>query len=280
MNRVDRPLAALPERQTGFNTGTGAIETVNWLGAWTLYSREVRRFTKIFVQTVLAPMATTVIFMLIFTIALGRVRGDIAGVHFIAFLAPGLVMMAVIQNAFANPSFSILIAKTMGSIVDTLMPPLTPHELVLGYALGGATRGLAVGAASAIALSFLAPLEPVQIGVVLYFAFGAALMMALMGVIAGIWAERMDSLGIITSFVIMPLSFLSGTFYSIHSLPVFFRTLDRFNPLFYLIDGFRSGFIGHADAPFWLAATVVAGTIVVLWFMAYRMVATGYHLKS
>ena len=130
------------------------------------------------------------------------------------------------------------------------------------------------------ALSFLAPMEFAKIGIILYFAVGASLMMALMGVIAGIWAEKMDSLGIVTSFVVMPLSFLSGTFYSIHSLPAFFQTIDRFNPLFYLIDGFRSGFIGHADAPFGLAAPIVAGTIVVLWLLAHRMVATGYRLKS
>ena len=134
--------------------------------------------------------------------------------------------------------------------------------------------------ASTIALSFLAPMKFAEVGVILFFAIGASLMMALMGVIAGIWAEKMDSLGIVTSFVVMPLSFLSGTFYSIHSLPPVFQSIDRFNPLFYIIDGFRSGFIGHADTPFAFAASVVVVAIAVLWLVAYRMVASGYRLKS
>ena len=252
----------------------------NWLGLWTLYAREVRRFAKVYIQSVLAPIFSALIFMLIFTVALGRLRGEISGVPFTTFLAPGLVMMAIIQNAFGNASFSILIAKMQGNIVDTLMPPLSTRELVMGYMLGGVTRGLVVGVGTAIALGFFLPFPPANIWMILFHALAASAMLSLMGIIGGVWAEKNDALAVILSFVIVPLSLLSGTFYSIASLPPGFRVAARFNPFFYAIDGFRAGFIGQADSPPLHGILVMSAAVVILWILCHRMIASGYRLKG
>ncbi|NJN06212.1 MAG: ABC transporter permease [Rhodobacteraceae bacterium] len=219
----------------------------NWLGLWTLYLREVRRFAKVWNQTLIAPVVTTLIFLAIFALALGRAVETVGGVPFMEFLAPGLITMAIAQNAFANTSSSLLIAKVQGNIVDTLMPPLTAHELTFGLAMGGVTRGVAVGIVVALAMALFVPVRAHSIGAILYFAIATSLMLSLLGIAAAIWSEKFDQMAAVTNFVITPLSFLSGTFYSIDRLPPLFQHMAHVNPFFYMIDGFRYGIIGRSD---------------------------------
>ncbi len=255
------------------------IGVINWRGLWTLYVKEVRRFLNIFTQTLIAPMVTTLLFMAIFTLALGRGGRQVAGIEYTEFLAPGLIMMTLMQNSFANTSSSILIAKVQGNIVDVLMPPLSAGELNLAIAAGGVTRGLLVGLAAGLAIWAFVPLRLHQPAIVVYFALNAAVMLALLGVVAGIWAERFDHVAAITNFVIVPLSFLSGTFYSIERLPEIWQVVAHLNPFFYLIDGLRYGFIGRADGVVGIGAAVVLAVNVALGVLTYRMFATGYRLR-
>ncbi len=252
----------------------------NWLGVRTLYGREVRRFLKVYTQTLLAPMVTTLLFLAIFALALGGAVRKVAGVPLMEFLAPGLIMMAMAQNAFANTSSSIMVSKVQGNIIDILMPPLSAQELTLCISLGGATRGVMVGALVWVAMSFVVPVQVHHMGYVLYHAVMASVMLSCLGIIGGIWANKFDQMACITNFVITPLAFLSGTFYSIQRLPDAFQTLAHFNPFFYMIDGFRYGLIGHADGSLVAGILVLAGMNVVLWSLCYWMFKSGYKLKS
>lgn len=254
--------------------------TSNPIGLWTLYSREVRRFAKVYTQTLMAPVVTTMLFLAVFTLALGQHRPDVHGVPFSQFLGPGLVMMAIAQNAFANTSSSIVISKIQGNIVDTLMPPLSTTELVAGFAGGGLTRGVAVGVTVAVFMAFVVTMSVANPFLVIFHGLAASLMMSLIGIIAGVWSDKFDHMAAVTNFVITPLAFLSGTFYSIERLPEFARVIAHLNPFFYMIDGFRAGFIGHADAPVWVGVAVMTGVNAVLWAISHRMFATGYKLKS
>jgi ABC-2 type transport system permease protein len=254
--------------------------TSNWIGVWTLYQREVRRFGKVYAQTLIAPVVTTLLFLAVFALALGPDRGEIAGIPFIEFLAPGLVMMAVAQNAFANTSSSIVISKIQGNIVDTLMPPLTAHELTLAFALGGATRGVAVGVLTLLAMMPFAEIGVAHVGFALFHLIAASLLLSLIGVAGGIWSEKFDHIAAVTNFVVTPLAFLSGTFYSLDALPEAFVRIALLNPFFYMIDGFRYGLIGYADGSVAAGIGVLVGANAVLWFACWRMFATGYKLKA
>ena len=256
------------------------LGAVNWLGLWTLYVKEVRRFGKVATQTIIAPVVTTLLFLAIFALALGGATREVGGVRFTQFLAPGLVMMAMVQNAFANTSSSIMISKIQGNIVDMLMPPLSPGELTLAFAAGGVTRGLAVGLAVALTMALFVPVEIRDAGAVVFYAVAASLMLSLIGVLAGIWAEKFDHMAAITNFVITPFAFLSGTFYSVERLPEIWRMAAHLNPFFYMIDGFRYGFIGHADAPLGLGAAVLVGADLLLWVLVYAFFRRGYRLKA
>jgi ABC-2 type transport system permease protein len=269
------------EHQTLSLAGTRVrqIGRVNWRGLWTLYMKEVRRFLNVFTQTLLAPMVTTLLFLAIFTLALGGAGRTVGGVDFALFLAPGLIMMSIVQNAFANTSSSIVIAKVQGNIVDVLMPPLSPGELTLGFAAGGVTRGLMVGLAVGLGMWLFVPITLHNPLFILYHGVMAALMLSLLGMIGGIWAEKFDHIAAVTNFVITPFSFLSGTFYSIERLPAAWQIAAHFNPFFYMIDGFRYGFIGHADSSLLLGVAVMAGFNLFLWTLTHRMFATGYRLK-
>ena len=257
-----------------------AFDAPNWIGVWTLYFREVRRFMKVYLQTVLAPIVTMLLFLAVFALALGRAVNEVGGVPFVEFLAPGLVMMSIAQNAFANTSSSIMMAKTQGNIVDNLMAPLTANELTLAYTMGGVTRGLVVGVVVWAAMLVVVPVDLRHPGYILFHAVAASLMLSLLGTIGGIWSDKFDHISAVTHFVVTPLSFLSGTFYSIDRLPEAFRVLAHLNPFFYMIDGFRYGFIGHNDAPLGLGLAILTLVNLVLWWVCYRMFATGYKLKT
>jgi len=255
------------------------IGAVHWLGLWTLYSKEVRRFLSVATQTLVAPMVTTLLFLAIFTLALGGAGRVVDGIDFARFLAPGLIMMSMMQNSFANCSSSIVMAKVQGNIVDVLMPPLSATELNLGIAGGGITRGLLVGMATGLAMWVFVPLGLRAPLAVVYFAINGAVMLALLGVAAGIWADRFDHIAAVTNFVIVPMSFLSGTFYSISRLPPEWQVVAQFNPFFYLIDGLRYGFIGRSDGALGVGVAVVLAVNVGLWLLTQRMFASGYRLK-
>ncbi len=256
------------------------IGAVNWLGLWTLCAKEVRRFLKVAGQTVAAPVVTTLLFLAIFTLALGRGAAAVEGVPFADFLAPGLIMMAIMQNAFSNTSSSIVISKIQGNIVDVLMPPLGPGELTFAYAFGGVVRGLLVAAVTGLAMALFVPIHLHQPFYIVYHALAASLMLALLGIAGGIWAERYDHIAAVTNFIITPFSFLSGTFYSIGRLPETLQSLAHVNPFFFVIDGFRYGFIGVADTDPSLGLVVVAGVDLALWLLCWRMFAVGYRLKA
>ena len=252
---------------------------VNWLGLQTLIEREVRRFLNVWSQTVLAPVATSVLFMVVFTVAFGSRRGDVGGVPFEQFLAPGILMMVVIQNAFANTSSSVMISKIQGNIVDTLMPPLSPSEILIGYIAGGIVRGLVCALAVMLVIFPWAGIWPASPAIMFWFALNGSVMMALLGLMAAIHAQRFDQMSAITNFVITPLSFLSGTFYSITALPPAFQSVSLINPFFYLIDGFRWGAIGVGDSSLAAGATTTFAINIALWLLAWRWLATGYKLK-
>ena len=256
-----------------------SIGAVNWRGLWTLYVKEVRRFLNVATQTVVAPMVTGLLFLTIFTLALGRGNQMIEGFTYASFLAPGLIMMQMIQNSFANTSSSILIAKIQGNIVDVLMPPLNAAELTAGIALGGVTRGLIVGAASTFAMAVFVDLPFADPLAILYFGIMGSLMLSLLGMIGGIWAEKFDHMSAVTNFVIVPFSFLSGTFYSIDRLPDGWSFVAHFNPFFFIIDGFRYGYLGEHDSELLTSMTVVGIIDLLLVLVVWRMFATGYRLK-
>ena len=266
------------------DAGTGpaarTIGAVNWLGLWTLYVREVRRFLKVYMQTVAAPVVTTLLFLAIFLLALGGQQRVIGTVPYPEFLAPGLVMMAMVQNAFANTSSSLMIAKVQGNIVDVLMPPLGPGELVWGFALGGVTRGLAVGVVVAAVIAVFVPIHVYDFGLVLFHAAAASLCLSVLGTIGAIWADKFDHIAAVTNFVVTPLSFLSGTFYSINFLPAPWRYIALANPFFYMIDGFRYGLTGHADSSLAVGVAVMIATNAALIALCHVMFKRGYKLKA
>jgi ABC-2 type transport system permease protein len=259
---------------------TRRIGRVNWIGLWTLYSREVQRFFKVVLQTVLAPSITTLLFLAIFMLALGGADRTVAGVAYADFLVPGLVMMAIVQNSFSNTSSSLLISKVQGNIVDVLMPPLSAGELTIAYALGGLTRGLLVAFVVTVPLSFVINVNVEHPLTALYFAASASLMLSLLGILGGIWSDKFDHLAALTNFVIMPLSFLSGTFYSIQRLPPLWQEASSLNPFFYAIDGFRYAFIDRSDAPILQGATVLLVLNIALWFACHWVFKKGYRLKA
>ncbi|MEL6218637.1 MAG: ABC transporter permease [Pseudomonadota bacterium] len=253
---------------------------VNWQGLRTLVAREIQRFFAVYTQTLLAPVATAVLFMTVFTLAFGQGRGEMMGLPFEVFLAPGVLMMAVIQNAFANTSSSLMIAKIQGNIVDTLMPPLSAAEILVGYVAGGLARGLACALAVGLLIFPVVGVGLAHPLWALVFVLMGSLMLSLIGLLAAIYAEKFDQMAAITNFIVTPLSFLSGTFYSIERLPEAFQALSHANPFFYLIDGFRYGALGVSDSAPWVGLLVTAGINAALWALAWRWLATGYRLKS
>lgn len=257
-----------------------ALGAVNWLGLWTLYKKEVRRFLKVSFQTVLAPVATSLLFMLVFSLAIGSNRGDVMGVAFASFLAPGLVMLGLLNNAFANASSSLIVAKVQGNTVDFLMPPLSPSELAAAFIGGAITRGVIVALATGLAIAPFVDMSMAQPWAVAYFGLSAAAMLGMAGLIAGLWAEKFDHLAVITNFIIMPLAFLSGTFYSVEILPEPFYTISHVNPVFFMIDGFRYGFIGVHDSNLVIGALVCLAINAALLTASYLLLRSGWRLKS
>jgi ABC-2 type transport system permease protein len=267
--------------------GVPIIHGVNRLGLWTLYMKEVRRFLKVQTQTIWAPAVTTLLFLVIFTVAMGRGNRMVLGVNFATFVAPGLIMMGMMNNAFQNASFSFLAGKMQGTIVDFLMPPLSTGELMAGMLGGAMTRGVMVGLAVAgamlcwpgVSLSLAHPWA------VVWFGLMGPLMLSLVGLMSSVWAEKFDHNAAITNFVIQPMALLSGTFYVIDNLSPAFQAISRANPFFYIISGFRFGFLGQSDIGGTNQA-VLHGALglgvlnAVLALACYRMLKSGWRLKG
>ena len=252
----------------------------NWVGFYTLYNKEIKRFLNVGTQTLIAPAVTTLLFYMVFTIALGREAIKINSYDFSEFLAPGLICMAILQNSFANTSSSILISKVQGNIVDILMPPLSETELTWAFALGGITRGIVVGVIVAITIYLLVPLKIYSLFCILYFSISSALLLSLLGIFCGVWSQKFDHMAALTNFVITPLTFLSGTFYSISKLPETWQFVAYFNPFFYMIDGFRYGFLGVNDGNINIGIVLLCMGNITAIIICMRIFKRGYRLKG
>ncbi|NNC72576.1 MAG: ABC transporter permease [Sphingomonadaceae bacterium] len=270
-----------PKTRTLPEPGVPAIPFVNWGGLRALYIKEVRRFFKVQLQTIWAPAITTLLFLVIFTVALGRGDREILGVPFNSFLAPGLIVMGMIQNAFANSSFSLLVGKIQGTIVDYLMPPLSVLELLSALVAGAVTRAICVGLTVWAAMWLWGiDVSPEHFWAIAYFGLMGSAMLAFFGVLTSIWAEKFDHAAAVTNFVVQPLALLSGTFYTIERLDPAFQLVSEFNPFFYVISGFRYGFIGASDSNIAVGAIVLLVMNVAIGALCYWLLARGWKIKS
>jgi ABC-2 type transport system permease protein len=265
--------------------GVPVIRNVNWGGLKTLYVKEVRRFFKVQLQTIWAPAVTTMLFLAIFTVALGARREvNLAGtgVAFAEFIAPGLIVMGMIQNSFANSSFSLLIGKIQGTIVDYLMPPLSTMELITALIGAAVTRAVLVGLAvwGAMLLWPGVHVWPQHLWAVVWFGLMGSVMLGFLGLLTSMWAEKFDHAAAVTNFVVAPLSLLSGTFYSIDALAPAFRTISHANPFFYVISGFRYGFVGAADSPVLFGAGLLLAINIGLGALTYVLLKRGWRIRS
>lgn len=260
--------------------GVRRFGRVNWIGTFTLMEREVRRFMNVWSQTIMAPLINAGLLLMIFTLAIGPGRGDVMGVPFMTFLAPGILTMTVIQNAFANTSSSLASAKVQGNIVDTLMPPLSAAELLVGFIFGSFARGALVASVIALGAWLFLGVGMQNPFWVLAFVLLGSIFMGGLGLIAGIFANKFDQLSAISNFIVTPLAFLSGTFYSIDALPGLIQTLCHINPFFYIIDGVRFGMIGVSDSSPWIGLGVVTLACAVVMTICWRWLDRGYRLKA
>jgi len=265
--------------------GVPIIRNVNWGGLRTLYAKEVRRFFKVQLQTVWAPAITTLLFLAIFTVALGgRSEVNLAGTSlaFAAFVAPGLIVMGMIQNSFANSSFSLLVGKIQGTIVDYMMPPLSTMELIAAMVGAAVTRAMLVGLAVWAAMLFWPGVEiwPKHLWAVVWFGLMGSAMLGFLGLLTSIWAEKFDHAAAVGNFFVTPLSLLSGTFYSVDRLAPAFQTVSHFNPFFYVISGFRYGFVGAADSPILFGAGLLLAINLALLALCYALLRSGWRLRA
>ena len=274
-DRDASPVVQLPD-------GERHIRNVNWIGLQTLYMKEVRRFFKVQMQTVWAPAITTLLYLIIFTVALGSVKPQVLGVSFADFIAPGLIIMGMMQNAFANSSFSLLVGKMQGTIVDYLMPPLSNAEVLAALTFAAVTRAFLVGGTIWLAMALWPGVNvtPAHVWAVLWFGLMGSMMLALIGVMTSIWAEKFDHAAAVSNFVVAPAALLSGTFYSVDKLAPTFQAISHANPFFYAISGFRYGFIGAADSPVFFGAIVLLALNIVLGTICYLLLRSGWKLRS
>ena len=253
---------------------------VNWIGFWTLYKKEVLRFLIVVIQTVISPLVTSLLFLLVLSLAIGNERGEVLGFSFITFLAPGLIAMQVIQQGFSHSASSIMIGKIQGNIVDILYAPMTAAEITLAINLAACTRSLMIAIVSIVVFTFIVELQFYNFFYIFIFTFLGAFILSSIGIIIGLWAEKFDHMASATNFIIVPLSFLSGTFYSIDRLPDILKNVSEINPFFYIIDGFRYGFLGAADGSIQFGLFYLLILSFITWFAAYMLFKKGYKIKS
>lgn len=253
---------------------------MNLLGFYTLFYKEVLRFTKVLLQTLLAPIVTALLYLLVFGQALADRVEVFPGISYTTFLVPGLVMMSVIQNAFANSSSSLIQSKVTGNLIFILLAPVSTLEFFAAFVAAAVVRGVLVGGGILAAAVWFVPVPVHSVGITLLFAALGAAVLGVLGIIAGVWAQKFDQLAGFQNFIILPLSFLSGVFYSIHSLPSFWQVASHLNPFFYMIDGFRYGFFGAADVSPWVSLAVVAAFLLGLSAFNLEWLRRGYRLRD
>jgi len=263
-----------------YKIGSRRFGLINWVGAWTLYKKEVLRFLIVWIQTIFSPLISSLLFLLVLSLAIGADRGDVLGVPFITFLAPGLISMQVIQQSFSHSSSSFMIGKIQGNIVDLLYAPLSAAEVTISVALAAVTRSVMIAIVSIIVFNLIVDIEITNYFLLIVFTLLSSFILGNIGIIAGLWAEKFDHMATVTNFVIVPLSFLSGTFYSIERLPEVLQIISKANPFFYMIDGFRYSFIGKADGSILIGLIYLSVLSIVSWFVTYLLYKKGYKIKS
>ena len=252
---------------------------INWVGIYSLYLKETLRFLTVFGQTIIGPVVTAILFLLVISLAIGDERSNVLGVPFIQFLAPGLIAMQVIQQSFSHSSSSLLMGKVMGNIVDLIGAPLSASEVSLTIILASVTRAIIISVISIIIFSLVIEIEIKNYLIFILYLFLTSFIMGGVGFIAGLWAEKFDNMATVTNFIIVPLSFLSGTFYSINRLPEYLNKLSYYNPFFHMIDGLRYAFIENLDGSLNFGIIYLSILSFVIWFIAYLLYKKGYKIK-
>ena len=263
-----------------YQIGVRKFGLVNWIGFRTLYIKEVSRFLVVWAQTLLSPLVSSLLFLSVLSLALGNERGEVLGFSFISFLAPGLIAMSIIQQSFSHSVSSLMIAKIQGNITDTLFAPLSAVEVSLAIILAAVTRSIVILIISIIVFSLIVEIHIYSIFYIFVGAFLGSFILGALGFITGLWAEKFDHTATITNFIVTPLSFLSGVFYSVDRLPAFFQSISKINPFFFIIDITRFGFLGVSDG--FIVFGLIYLTIIafVMWFLSYYLYKIGYKIKS
>ena len=253
---------------------------INWVGVYTLYIKETLRFLTVFGQTIAGPVVTSILFLLVISLAIGEDRSNVLGVPFIEFLAPGLIAMQIIQQAFSHSSSSLLMGKMMGTIVDLIGAPLSAAEVTLATIFAAVTRALIISIISIIVFSIMIEISINNYLIFITYLFLSSFIMGAIGFITGLWADKFDHMSTATNFIIVPLSFLSGTFYSVERLPNFLNILSHYNPFFHMIDGFRYSFIGKMEGSITFSLAYLSLLSILSWFIAYKLYKKGYKIKT
>ena len=263
-----------------YQIGVRRFGLVNWIGLYSLYVKEVSRFLIVWAQTLLSPLVSSLLFLSVLTLALGNDRGNVLGYSFISFLAPGLIVMSIVQQSFSHSVSSLMIGKIQGNIIDTLLAPLSATEVTLAIIFAAVTRGLVILIISIVVFSLIVEIHIYSIFYIFIGAFLGTFILGALGFITGLWAEKFDHTATITNFIITPLSFLSGVFYSIERLPDFFQSISKINPFFYIIDICRFGFLGASDGSIGIGLVYLTILSITVWLISYYLYKIGYKIKS
>ena len=263
-----------------YQIGVRRFGLINWVGTYSLFKKEVLRFLTVSGQTLLGPILTSILFLTVISLAIGDQRSDVLGVPYINFLACGLIMMQVIQQSFAHSSSSLMMGKMMGTMTDIVHSPLSPLEVVTAITFASVARGLLIASASTLIFIFFIDLSIQNFFLWFVYLFLGGLLMGSLGLIVGLYADKFDQMSTVTNFIIVPLSFLSGTFYSIDKLPDFLRILSNYNPFFHMIDGFRYSFIGKLDGSLIVGLILLSFLSLLVTYFAYLLFHKGYKIKS
>ena len=263
-----------------YQIGVRRFGLVNWIGLYSLYVKEVSRFLIVWAQTLLSPLVSSLLFLSVLTLALGNDRGNVLGYSFISFLAPGLIVMSIVQQSFSHSVSSLMIGKIQGNIIDTLLAPLSATEVTLAIIFAAVTRGLVILIISIVVFSLIVEIHIYSIFYIFIGAFLGTFILGALGFITGLWAEKFDHTATITNFIITPLSFLSGVFYSIERLPDFFQSISKINPFFYIIDICRFGFLGTSDGSIGIGLVYLTILSIIVWLISYYLYKIGYKIKS
>ena len=263
-----------------YQIGVRRFGFVNWIGFKSLWLKECNRFMVVWQQTLLSPLVSSLLFLSVLSLALGNNRGDVLGYSFISFLAPGLIAMSILTQSFSHTVSSLMISKIQGNIVDMLYAPLSALEVSMAIILAAMTRSFLIAIISIAVFSLIVEIPINNIFYIFIFGFLGSFILGSLGFITGLWAEKFDHTATVTNFIITPLSFLSGVFYSIDKLPEFFQTISHINPFFYMIDGFRYGFIGVSDGSISFGIIYLTILSFIMWFISFYLYKKGYKIKS